>query len=36
MAGNELSRCFSGDAILFIDSIIFAVKEVVQAGKHGE
>ena len=32
MAGNELSRCFSGDAFLFIDSIILTIKEALQAG----
>lgn len=31
MAGNELFRCFSGDAFLFIDSIILAIKEALQA-----
>lgn len=31
MAGNELSHCFSGDAFLFIDSIIFTIKEALQA-----
>ncbi len=32
IAGNELFRCFSGDAFLFIDSIIFAIKEALQTG----
>jgi len=32
MAGNELLRCFSGDAFLFIDSIISSIKGAVQAG----
>lgn len=33
MVGNELLRCFSGDAFLFIDSIIFTVKEALQSGR---
>lgn len=31
-AGNELLRWFSGDAFLFIDSIIFTIKEALRDG----
>lgn len=32
MLGNELQRCFPGDAFLLIDSVIFNIKEALQAG----
>lgn len=32
MVASELLHCFSGDAFLFIDSIISTIKEALQAG----
>lgn len=32
VAGNELLRCFAGDAFLFIDSIIITIKEALRDG----
>lgn len=34
MAGNELLRCFAGDAFLFIDSIIVTIKDGTLSKKY--